>query len=128
MIEETTASRGAALQGRLDYINTGTGTAKIQVYGGTRPASVNDAPGTPLLVAIDLQNPAGSITSGVLSLAAVEPGLIMNTGTPTWARVVNRNGATCFDMDAGTTGVECILSAANLFAGGLVSLISANLS
>lgn len=128
MIRETVPSREAALEGRLALINTGSaGPAKIEVYGGTKPTSVNDAPGTPLLVAIELENPAGVIDAGALELLAVEPGLIMSSGTATWARVTNRAEATCFDMDAGDTlsSAECKLSQTELFAGGLVSLVSA---
>lgn len=131
MIEETTASREAALTGRLAFLSTGVaGAAAIRIYGGTRPPSVNDAPGTPLLVQIELQNPAGSVNAGVLTLSAVSAALVAASGTATWARVVNRDAATAFDMDAGDTvsTAECKLSTVNLFAGGGVVLISAVLS
>lgn len=124
MIGESLGFHEAAHVGRLAFLNTGTGVAAVEVYGGTRAASVADAPGTPLLVSIPLQNPAGSIASGVLSLLAEDVGFIVSSGTPTWARVVNRNGEGAFDMDV---GVECILSVSTLFAGGSVALISANL-
>lgn len=127
MIEETTACREGALSGRLTFLNTGAGTAYVRVYGETRRASVNDAPGTPLLVEIPLENPAGAVSAGALTLSAADTGLIANTGIATWATVVNRNGDTAFDMDAGAvaSGAECELSEVNLFAGGLVALVSA---
>lgn len=127
MIEETLNFHSAAHVGRLAFLNTGSGVAAVEVYGGTRAASVNDAPGTPLLVSIPLDNPAGSISGGILSLIADDNGLILVSGTATWARVVNRNGDTAFDMDAGETDAECILSTTTLLAGGSVVLISANL-
>lgn len=127
MISETTACREGALSGRLTFLNTGSGTAAIRVYGGTRRTSVNDAPGTPMLVEIPLENTTGSVSAGALSLNPADTGLIANTGVGTWATVVNRNGDTAFDMDAGAvgSGAECELSEVNLFAGGLVALVSA---
>lgn len=127
MIEETTTCREAALSGRLDFLNTGTGDAAIRVYGGTRPASVNDVPGTDLLVQVLLQNPAGAVSAGALILIPADTGQIAITGTATWARVVNQNGDTAFDMDAGLTGsgAECVLTEVDLYAGGLVSVVSA---
>lgn len=124
MIGESLAFHEAAHVGRLAFLNTGAGVAAVEVYGDTRPASVVDAPGTVLLVSIPLQTPPGSVSAGVLSLLPDDVGLILSSGTPTWARVVNRNGEGAFDMDV---GVECILSSGTLFAGGSVALISANL-
>ncbi len=130
MIDETIASREAALTGRLSFLNTGASTAQVRIYGGTRPASSADVPGSPMLVAVELDNPAGTVAAGALTLDPVAPGLIANTGTATWVRVVNRNGDTAFDMDAGATGsgAECILTQTNLYAGGLVAILSAVLS
>lgn len=127
MISETTSCREAALSGRVSFLNTGTGIAAIRVYGGTRPATAADAPGTAMLVEIPLENTTGSVSAGALSLNPADTGLIANTGTATWARVVNRNGDTGFDMDAGleASGAECEMSEVDLFAGGLVSVVSA---
>lgn len=127
MISETTSCREAALSGRVSFLNTGTGIAAIRVYGGTRPATAADAPGTAMLVEIPLENTTGSVSAGALSLNPADTGLIANTGTATWVRVVNRNGDTGFDMDAGAvaSGAECELSEVDLFAGGLVALVSA---
>ena len=127
MISETTSCREAARSGRVSFLNTGTGIAAIRVYGGTRPATAADAPGTAMLVEIPLENTTGSVSAGALSLNPADTGLIANTGTATWVRVVNRNGDTGFDMDAGleASGAECEMSEVDLFAGGLVSVVSA---
>jgi hypothetical protein len=130
MIEETVACREAALTGRLSFLNTGTGTAAVQIYGGTRPGSVNSAPGSSPLVTIPLDNPAGAVSSGSLVLDPFAPGLIAVTGEATWARVINRNGATAFDLDAGAVGsaAEVQLSQTQLYAGGSVAIVSATLA
>lgn len=127
MISETTSCREAALSGRVSFLNTGTGIAAIRVYGGTRPATAADAPGTAMLVEIPLENTTGSVSAGALSLNPADTGLIANTGMATWVRVVNRNGDTGFDMDAGleASGAECEMSEVDLFAGGQVSVVSA---
>ena len=130
-IAETIESRTQALAGRLAFINAGTaGNAALLIFSNTRPASPADAAGADPLVLISLQNPAGVVTPGAMSLLQIEPGLILAGGAPTWARVVNRDGAPAFDMDVGLAGDEgstatCRLSTLGLFPGGLVSLVSA---
>ena len=127
MISESLGSREAALAGRLGFLNTGSGVAAVRVYDGTRPASWADTPTSVMLVSIPLANPAGVVASGQLVLDPEEPGLVSNSGLATWARVVNRNGDTAFDMDAGAagSGAECILTQTTLFAGGQVAITSA---
>lgn len=128
MIEESTDSLSAALSGRLAFLNQGAGRAEVRVYGGTRPDSPALPPGTPLLVPFVLQDPAGSVTAGALTLLPDGPATVLASGTATWARAVNGDGATAFDMDAGLEGTpdkECLLSNASLTEGGAVTLTSA---
>ena len=123
----TTKHNTARLTGSLADLDAGSGHAAIRIYGGTRPASPNDAPAAAALVEIGLTKPAGTVSGGVLTLTQADNGLIMNSGTATWARVVDGDGATCFDCDAGE-GVgawEIQLSQAVLYAGGEVALVSA---
>lgn len=130
MISETAACRQAALEGRLIFLSTGTGVAAIKIYAGTRPASAADAPGASvMLVQIDLTSAVGAVSGAALTLNAVGAGLIAESGVATWARVINRNGATAFDMDVGlsTSSAECKLVDTTLYAGGQVALISASL-
>ena len=112
--------------GSLADLDVGVGNAAIRIYEGTRPASPDDTPTSAMLVEIGLTKPAGSVSGGVLTLTQADNGLIMNSGTATWARVVDGDGATCFDCDAGE-GVgawEIQLSQAVLYAGGEVALVS----
>lgn len=128
MITESLKSLNAALAGRLAFLNQGAGRPEIRVYGGARPASADHAPTTPLLVPIALQDPAGSVSDGLLTLVPYGPGTILASGTATWARCVNGDGEAAFDLDAGNEGSvnsECVLSKSTLTAGGQVTLLSA---
>lgn len=129
MISESTASREAALSGRLAFLNTGSGVAGLRIYNGTRPPNANATPSGNeyLLVTVPLSDPAGTVSGGTLTLTQAEPGLINSTGIATWARAVNRDGQTAFDMDVGAvgSGAECELSSTTLYAGGDLNMVSA---
>ena len=127
MITESVDSHSAALAGRLAFLNAGTGVAKVCVYGGVRPALASGSPGSAPLVEIELQDPSGSVAAGALTLLPNGPAQITVSGSATWVRVANGDGATAFDMDAGAvgSGKECILSDVALWAGGSVTLLSA---
>lgn len=129
MIEESVGSRNAALAGRLVFLDSGTANARIRVYGGTRPASVNDSPATTLLLEITLEKPAGAVLAGVLSLNPLASASVLASGVATWARAVNGDDASAFDMDASGIGGsgECVLSDTTLWQGGEVALLSAAL-
>jgi hypothetical protein len=129
MIQITTAHNEARLQGTLGFLDTGADNARVRIYGGTRPASVNDAPGSSLLVEIELTKPAGTINSGLLNLTQLEDGLIQNSGIATWARVVNGDAVVAFDCDAGEGpgAWEVQMAQVQLFAGGDAKIVSATL-
>lgn len=128
-ISITPAHNDARLTGTLAFLDTGTGNAAVRLYGGTRPATAVDAPSSAMLVQIGLTKPAGTVSAGLLTLTQLADGLISETGTATWARVVNGNGATAFDCTAGE-GVgawEVQLVQAVLYAGGDARITSASL-
>lgn len=122
MIGETDAFRAAAMQGRLTFLDSGTGAASMLIYGSTRPTTGAAAGGSPLAI-IALSEPAGTISAaGVLTIIVPRDGLILISGTPTWARMINGNGDIAFDADVGT---EVILSQTQFYAGGTARLVSA---
>ncbi len=128
MIAESTACREAALAGRLAFLNTGSlGAAAARLYGDPRPASADELPASAMLVEIPLQDPAGGVADGALTLRPREPGMIVHSGLATWARFVNRDGVPAFDLDAGEvgSGAECELTTTTLWAGGVVAITSA---
>ena len=123
----TSAHNDARLGGTVAYLDSGTGNAAVRLYGGTRPATPADTPSSVMLVQIPLSKPCGTVSAGVLTLTQLEDGLIGNTGTATWARVVNGDGATAFDCDCGegTGAWEVQLAQVNLYAGGAARITSA---
>lgn len=130
MISQSTPFAESALQGRLDWLDLGAGHARLEIYGGTRPAS-GAAPGVPVLVTFTLTKPAGTISSAILSITANAAYVLAdNSGAPTWARWMNGNNEFAFDCDAsGPAGsAEVVVSEALIIEGGKVSLLSALLA
>lgn len=128
-VTESTASHEAALNGRLTYLDTGTGRAKLRLYDGERPlVTAEPEVGSNLISEVTLTDPAGAVAAGTLTLTADGAGDVLVTGTATWARVINGDGATAFDMSAGVTGsgADCIVSDAVLYQGGVVTIVSAS--
>jgi hypothetical protein len=98
---------------------------KIRVYNGTRPVTnggemVN---GQELLVEFSLPTPAGTVTNGVFTGAAISPATIVKSGTPTWARVLNSSTVALFDADVGPGGVVT-LNTASLVKDGSCAVTS----
>lgn len=120
MIDETLESKSSAMLGRLEFLSAGVGNAAVRIYGGTRPPTSSDTPTSAMLVQIGLTKPCGTVDAGLLTLTPAGNGLITETGTATWARVVNGDGATAFDCDCGQGAGdwEVQLAAALLYAGG----------
>lgn len=135
MIGEGVFFKIAAMEGRLARLDTGTGVATIQAYGGTRPPT-GATLGTTLLGTVPLTKPSGTInpTTGAMTLTQEEDGLILVSGVVTWCRVVSANGDFCFDIDAAKIGTpeaataEAVFADTQLYAGGALRLISCVLS
>lgn len=125
----TTLHANARHQGSVTGLDTGTGNAAVRIYGGVRPATPNDVPGSAMLVQISLTKPSGTVADGLLTLTQLEDGLITETGVATWARFVDGNGATCFDCDCGqgAGAWEVQLTQVQLYAGGDARIVSAAL-
>lgn len=126
-IGQTNDFKNAALQGRLDYLNLGTGVARILIYGNdvARPTTGATATGS-LLVTLELDDPAGSISAGDLTLEPGDDAIIAISGTALWARVINGDDDIAFDCDVSATGGsgEIQIPSTTLFAGGTTRLVS----
>ncbi|MEN9317348.1 MAG: hypothetical protein RIS35_3741 [Pseudomonadota bacterium] len=126
MISISQAHADARLEGSRTLMIAGTARPKLRIYGATRPVN-GAAPGSPLLVEIELNPASAEVSNGALTIQQFAPGLIVATGQPTWARIVNGNGAHVLDCDAGGPGAstEIVVSAATLYQGGRVLLVGA---
>lgn len=130
-VVEHPAAIHQAMLGRLAFLSTGAGLARVRIYGGTRRATVLDPVGAALIVELPLLSPPATVVDGVMTLRPGTPGLNLITDTAIWAVVVNGNGDTAFDCDASAVGGAGQVwvsagggSGATLFAGGETSLAS----
>lgn len=123
----TQAHNEARLAGTLSFLDAGSNTARLRIYGGTRPPNPSATPTSAMLVEIALTKPAGTVAGGLLTLTQQEDGLIMVTGIATWARLVNGDEMTALDLDcSGTDGDGDVkLASANLYLGGDARMVSA---
>ena len=130
VVEHPDAAHQAML-GRLAFLNTGAGVARVRIYGGTRRASILDAIGAALIVELPLLSPPATVVDAVMTLRPGAPGLNLITETATWAVVVNANGDTAFDCDASAVDGDGQVwvsagggTGATLFSGGETTLTS----
>lgn len=131
----TTEHNDARLEGTRAFLDNGSGNAELRIYGGTRRATPYDSPGTPLLVAIPLNKPCGTVVDNVLVLQALddyEP-LVENTGTATWGAFVTAAGTPAGDCNVATVDddeadASVRLDQLTLYEGGTVALISAEMA
>lgn len=127
MIQISVAHNEARLEATRAYLDQGASPARIRIYGGTRAANINTAPGSPMLVEIALDDPCGVVSSNALVLTSSDLPVVLNGGNATWARIVNGNGDAAIDADVSTTGGagEVQLPATLLVEGGTTTLVSA---
>lgn len=126
----STAARSAACDAVVDLVDSGAGTAKLQLWSGPLPASVGGTPSGVMLAEFDLPNPCfGSASNGVATANAITP----TTGLPAagggtdvgFARVVNRNGTVVWENDSvGTSGTQIVLNTLAISEGADVSVTS----
>ena len=125
MISISTAHNLARLTATQAFVDSGGGTPKFQLFDGTRPA--NGSGGASPMAEIPLTKGGSVFVDGKLRLTSNTPGLVMTTGTPTWARLLNAAGDHVLDCDASGPGgtTELIVSSSPLYAGGAVTITTA---
>ena len=115
---------------QLDAITTRAGaSALLRIYSGTRPATGGTA--TTLLAELTCNATfAPGASSGVLTLNAITQDSSANaTGTATWFRIVQSDGAThVMDGDVGTSGSDLNLTTTSIVSGQPVSISSATIT
>jgi hypothetical protein len=108
------------------------GTASLNVYSGTQPASADDATAGSLLCSIANIGWAAA-TGGTSSLAAAAgySGTAIATGTAGWARFEFLGSAGTYRMDGevGTASTGTfVINAVSVSSGGIVTLLTANIT
>jgi len=102
----------------------------LQVYGGLRPTTPDDAvTDQTLLVEFPLPTPAGAVNllgNFELDHASIDDALAATDGTATWARLLDAADGTVADCDCGAIGSGAGLELDNvsLLAGGRVAVDS----
>lgn len=131
MISIPAAHALARLQATKALIETGTGQASIKLYASARVADTVDAGDA--LATMPIAYPCGTITDGVLNLAADGDGTVHSTGDALWCRIFNRAGALVASLDVRTIAEaaelgEVVVEQRTMYAGGIARLVSAALS
>lgn len=124
------ARAAAAATASLADLSTGTGPVRLRFYTAPRRAAVADIVGDAVLLCIvDLTDPPGTVVGADLVLTQAEDALILATGDPEWATLVDGNGDACADMSAGPAPTDpadpapvVLINQPTLYAGGYLRL------
>lgn len=121
----------AALNAKVDAIDTGGGTAVLRIYSGTRPDKVDTAlSGNTLLAELNLSNPAFGAAAddnpnAIATASAITDDSSANaTGTASFFRVLDRAGTAVIDGNVATSGADLNLDSVSITAGQTVSISS----
>lgn len=129
----STAARNAACDAVVDLVDSGGGTAKLQLWSGSMPGSFGDTPSGNLLAEFDLPNPCfgaasnGVATANVGSISPTQGEAAAGAGTTVgFVRVVNANGDVVWENDSVGTGggAQIVLNTTTISAGADVSVTS----
>lgn len=101
MFSVSNVTAAVQIAATLARLSEGSGPAKLQLYTSDRPDTPQDAPGAAPQVIIELADPPGSVTAGVLSLSPATPGgvIVLLDGIPRWGRFFAADGETIADGD-----------------------------
>lgn len=114
-----------------NYIDLGSGIAQLLLYDGTRPASGEAVTDQVLLCSLSLPQPAlKGVVNGVLELHPIGESLVLESGSPSWGRLLNRDGNFVCDADAGLAapGIDIVVAVANVIQGAMLRADSIHLT
>lgn len=123
MIRFNAAARQARAQALIDVIAGAGPGARLRLYAGALPASIDEAVTDQTLLA-DVLLAAGVGTAGPAgtSFADVVPVLVLADGIPSFVRVVDAAGTAVLDLDCGPLGGSAHFQlAAEAFDPGLLA-------
>jgi len=117
------ALRNAQLEQIELQQDAGAGASLLRIYDGARPATGGTV--TNLLAQLTFSDPSYAVASGSISANAItQDSSADNTGTATWARVVDSALAFVMDLNVGTSGSDLNLNSVSITAGGTVAVTS----
>lgn len=123
--------RDTRLTAIVNAVDAGSGAGKLLLYTAARPATGAAITDQILLASITLNDPCGTVTSGVLTLD-VDPALADSsanaTGTAVWARLVTSADAFVADLSVGTSAADVIVNTTSIVITLPVSLISGTIT
>ena len=127
------AARNAANDAVLALIDNGASAGRIRIYSGTMPASPDVAPtGSNILLAeLVFQDPAFPASSGGSANASTPIASVTaaGTGTASWFRCRDSDGAAVLDGTVGTTTAFALqVNTTSFVAGVNVSINSLSIS
>ena len=109
-------------------IDTGSGSALLEFYDGTQPATPDTAVTTQVkLGTLTCSDPCGTQADGLLTFSAITQDSAADaTGTATWARLKNPAGNAVVDFDVtnsvGTGAIK--LNTVSIVTGGPILMTS----
>ena len=104
---------------------------KILVYTADPPANSDTAISTQtLLVTFEIPATSGTVANGVFTGDSIAAAMIAETGTASWARIVDTDDATIGDVDVGLAGSDSFieLDSLSLVEGAYCSVTSFGLT
>lgn len=118
--------RAAMNDAMVDAIDSGAGTAVLQLRTGSAPAATTDAAAGTLLASFNLPNPAfGASSSGVATANTISGTTGAAAGTVGHYRVVNRGGTCVWQSNSvGTSGTALVLNTTTISSGVDVTISS----
>lgn len=118
--------RNVMVDAAVDEIDVGAGTAKLELWSGSKPANVGDAPAGTKLAEFDLPDPAfGDSASGVATANAITDTTGLADGEVGFARTLDKDAAALWDNDdVGTSGNQITLNTTTISTGVDVSVTS----
>lgn len=118
-----TALRNNRLTQIINQIDAGAGAGKVRIYNGSRPATGGTV--TTLLAELTLSDPCGTVSNGVLTFSAItQDASADQTGTATWARIVDSDNNFVMDMNVATSGAELNFATVSFVAGAVIQITS----
>lgn len=118
----------ATVNGQADSLSARLNSGFLRIYDGTQPTNADTAIGAQVLLAelTFSATAAPAASNGLITFNAIGSDTSANaTGTATWFRCVQSDGATVvMDGSVGTSSANLVLNSVSIVAGGTVAVSS----